>query len=121
MVIPRKHSGIYTVESTAPDPHLAGFLEVRLSADGVSIRWLGEAIWQSIEWYEIAVLAGTPGAFRETLEALRVQAFEEGMSDGVKTKPDETAALNYIEELQRFREKGGEFHEPMSPDPNRVG
>ena len=114
MTIPPKESKIYTVMSSSSDPYLSGFLEIRLSADGVSIRWAGEPQWKKIDWYEIAIAAGTVGEYRKVLQQLREDAFEEGMNDGVRTTPKENSILSYRAELEEFKNRGGEMDEPLS-------
>ena len=101
MNIPPKYSRTFTVESSSGDPHLGGFLEIRLSAEGVSIRWAGEDDWQNLHWYEVSILAEAPGAYRKVIEAWKVQAFEEGLADGVRTGSKEVDVLNYAEELAK--------------------
>lgn len=113
--------GPYEVKSGTTDPHLAGPLEVRLTAVGGWIRWMGEDKWQQFYWHELAILSGAHGEYKQVLEDLRVQAFEEGMTDGVEhsykhmtlKKTDEQAVLNYRDELKEFQKRGGNIDEPL--------
>lgn len=123
MNIPPKRSKVFRVESSASDPHLGGFLDVMLSANGVSIRWSGETAWREIAWYEIAICAESPGQYREIIDEWKVQAFEEGILDGVKATLNPTAVLDYAEELKelREREKLKEKFAPNNPAPRGAG
>lgn len=104
MIIPAKESKVYRVDSSSSDPHLAGPLEVKLTASGVLIRWAGEQQWKSIDWYEIAILAEAPGEYARVIDQWQVEAFEEGLRDGVKTAASEVAVVDYAEELRERRE-----------------
>jgi len=121
MNIPPKYSKVFTVESSASDPHLGGPLEVRLSADGVSIRWAGETVWKEIEWYEIAICAEAPGQYREIIDQWKVDAFEEGLEDGLRTSSKETDVLSYAEELKELRDREKEQYTPSKPPPRNAG
>jgi hypothetical protein len=105
MNIPPKYSKTFKVDSSSSDPHLSGPLEIRLSADGVSIRWAGENTWREIAWYEIGICAEAPGFYKQIIEAWKIQAFEEGLADGVRTASMETNVLNYADELKEAREQ----------------
>lgn len=103
MTVPPKYSPVYEVESSSGDPHLSGPLQIRLSANGVSIRWAGETAWKEIAWYEIAVCAEAPGGYRDVIDGWKIEAFEEGLSDGVEADPNQTV-LSYAEQLKKSRD-----------------
>ncbi len=114
MIIPPKYSKVYVVESSSGDPHLGGPLEIRLSDEGVSIRWAGEKVWKDIAWFEVAICAEAPGQYRQIIDQWKADAFEEGMADGVDPPKTVANVLDYEEMLKVKRHVEGN-NDPVPP------
>lgn len=72
------------VESTSSNPYFSGYIEIQADAHGAKLRWEGETQWHEVEWYELLIIAGSPGRFQEALDELKTQTIEQAYKEVIE-------------------------------------